>query len=443
MSATVGHNLRHLRVFQAVANLCSVSRASIQSGVSQPAATQALAKLEASFGVPLFQRSHSGCYPTEFGSILLARVERHFGQIGQAIQDVQPNPVRARAIASKITGTHLRCLITIAEYGSVEPAAAVLGISVAALSRAARDLEKIVGRELFLRGPNGATLSKAGAEIARRFELASREIELASEEIATSKGHSTASILIGALPLFPKQLVIASLNDLKLEYPRTRVKYVEGAYLSLLSDLRSGRLDFLFSVLRLPDWVDDVREEPLLSAQFVVAARRNHPLVKAKNVTLQDLALYDWVLPQAGTPRRAAFDLLFEAAPSRPVATIETRSLEFQRSVLASSDSLSLITRHEALAEHSGFLTILPFTLPVVRQADGVATRADWQPTAVQAAFLGHVRRNADRMFTCAGAPFRPYPRSPGALVFQRLEPMRTRAKKKRRTPLAGMSVTS
>jgi DNA-binding transcriptional LysR family regulator len=396
MPASISYNLRHLRVFQAVAHHHSVSRASLLTGVSQPAATQAIAKLESIFEVPLFQRSHSGCYPTEFGAILLTRVERHFAQIDQAIADVQANAVRARTIASKVTSTHVRCMVKIAEHGSIEPAAGVLGISVAALSRAARNLEKIIGRELFHRGPQGTTLSRTGAEIARRFELAIREVKLAAEEIATAKGQSTASILIGALPLFPKQLIMASLSDLSTEYPNVKVKFVEGAYLSLLSDLRSGRLDYLFSVMRLPEWVDDVREEELFRATYAVVGRQGHPLARSKSVTLADLARFPWVLPQPGTPRRAAFDQLFEGFASSPPTAVETHSLDFQRCFIAGTDSLSLVTMQEAAAEQ---FAILPFQTPIERRADGVAVRADWRPTTVQAAFLDSIHRNAKRGF--------------------------------------------
>lgn len=419
MTTGISHNLRHLRVFQAVAHQHSVSRASLLAGVSQPAATQAIAKLESIFEVALFRRSHSGCYLTEFGSILLVRVERYFEQIEKAIADVQPNVARARTTASKVTGTHVRCMTKIAEHVLIEPAAGVLGISVAALSRAARNLEKIVGRELLHRGPQGVTLSKTGAAIARRFELATREIELASEEIASAKGHSVASILIGALPLFPKQLIMSSLKDLKAEHPGVRVKFVEDAYLSLLSDLRSGRVDFLFSVLRLPEWAVDVREEALFRAPYAIVARRDHPLTKAKKVTLADLARYEWVLPQLGTPRHAAFDRMFDGFDPRPVTAVETRSLDFQRCVISGSDSLSLVTLQEAAAEErSNLLAVLPITPPIARLADGVAVRADWRPTAVQQAFLDHVRRNAARLFPGGLVPLKAVTR-PGLVAGQ------------------------
>src|SRR5207302_1504738 len=77
-------------------------------------------------------------------------------------------------------------------------------------------------------------------------------------------------------------------------------------------------------------------------------------------------------------------------------ASIETRSIEFQRGMLSTSDRISIVTRQETmLEERIGVLAALPFTPPVSRNADGIATRANWRPTIVQLAFVDLLRRNS------------------------------------------------
>lgn len=56
-------NLRHLRVFLAVCELKSITRASEQIYLSQPAITQAIAKLEKQLETHLFERHSDGMYP--------------------------------------------------------------------------------------------------------------------------------------------------------------------------------------------------------------------------------------------------------------------------------------------------------------------------------------------------------------------------------------------
>ena len=394
-------NLRHLRVFQAVARLGSISGASREARLSQPAVTQGIAKLEALLEVVLFERRQSGCYLTEYGRTYLARANRMFTEMEEGLVAPLVGPSFAdekslKLILSKITASHVRALLAVAEHRSIETAALKLDISASSLTRAARDLEGVLRRTLFHPGLQGLTPTKPASELARRFGLACRELAFATEEIAMLKGMSTSRVVIGTLPLFPVDLIARSVDDLLRIYPGTRVLVVEGAYLSLLDELRAGKIDFLVSVLRRPPWAEDVDEEALFRDPYALVARRGHPLSRRQNITLKDLARFEWVLPELGTPRRMAFERMFADFSPKPRASVETRSIEFQRGMLSTSDRISIVTRQETmLEERIGVLAPLPFTPAVSRNADGIATRANWRPTIVQLAFLDLLRRKA------------------------------------------------
>ncbi len=63
-------NLRHLAAFLEVAQRRNISQASGHIHLSQPAITQAIAKLERDLGVELFERGPTGMEPTEPGKAL-------------------------------------------------------------------------------------------------------------------------------------------------------------------------------------------------------------------------------------------------------------------------------------------------------------------------------------------------------------------------------------
>jgi len=63
--------LRHLRVVSVVADAGSLSRAAAQLGVSQPALTAQLQRIERRIGGELFSRGHDGVRPTELGSYVV------------------------------------------------------------------------------------------------------------------------------------------------------------------------------------------------------------------------------------------------------------------------------------------------------------------------------------------------------------------------------------
>jgi len=66
----VTFTLRQLAVFQTLVHAGSLTRAAKQLGVSQPALSQQLAKLEKSLGVRLFERTGNELRPTEAGRVL-------------------------------------------------------------------------------------------------------------------------------------------------------------------------------------------------------------------------------------------------------------------------------------------------------------------------------------------------------------------------------------
>jgi LysR family transcriptional regulator, regulator for genes of the gallate degradation pathway len=393
-------SLRQLRAFEAVARLESVSSAAREVNLSQPALTQSLHALEARLRTRLFERRRSGCYPTEPGVTLLPRVRRFFDHIRSAL--VEPavgapfaGRQNADAIINKLTRPQLRSLIAISENQSFEAAAHWLGIAQPSLHRSARELERELRRNLYRRTAGGISTTVQGSELARRFQLAIREIEYGLEEIQAAKGVVISRLTVGNIPHSHNQMLSSAINGLLSAHPNLGVQVVDGHYESLLHDLRAGKLDFLFGVLRRPEWAFDVKEELLFPNPYVVVARRDHPLASLRTLTLEDLVRYDWVMPGPSTPRQQAFERMFGATPARPRVSIETTSMEIYRSILASTDRLTLMSRTESQLNDDRALAVLPFRSPHLKRVDGVATRLDWQPTSIHRQFLDLLREQA------------------------------------------------
>jgi LysR family transcriptional regulator of gallate degradation len=395
-------SLRQLRGFEAVARLKSFSSAAREVNLSQPALTQSVHALEARFATHLFKRRQSGCFVTEPGAILLPRVQRFFDHIRTALSELTlANASTGRqgvdATLNKITRPQLRGLIAISENHSLDAAARWLRISEPSLHRSARQLERELRRTLLQRTARGVTTTTQGGELARRFQVALREIEYALEEIEAARGVIVSRITIGNIPHSATRILSNAILKLLATYPDTRVQVVDDHYDALLSDLRAGKLDVMFGVLRRPSWAIDTHEEFLFANPYTVVVRRNHPLAKFHRITLRDLASYDWVLPDRGTPRREAFERLFAKSGLSPRVSIETTSPAFYRSILVSSDRISLFSKLETEQTDVQIhpLAKLPFTSRVLARADGTATRADWRPTRVHHEFLELLRKEA------------------------------------------------
>jgi DNA-binding transcriptional LysR family regulator len=80
--------LRRLFLFDAVCDAGGIGQAAARAGRSQPAVSLAIGKLEASFGVTLFERGYGGSELTTEGVILHRRVKRMLSQIEQAVAEL-------------------------------------------------------------------------------------------------------------------------------------------------------------------------------------------------------------------------------------------------------------------------------------------------------------------------------------------------------------------
>ena len=134
-------NLRHLRALGQVIAQGSLNRAAEAAGLSQPALTQGLAKLEKQLGVTLFDRHSDGVTPSPAGTALAERVERAFDQLASATRRSARGGTRGFARPELLmTATQLDAFLHFADAQGFAGAAAASGMSQPAVHRSVREL---------------------------------------------------------------------------------------------------------------------------------------------------------------------------------------------------------------------------------------------------------------------------------------------------------------
>lgn len=390
-------SLRHLRVFDMVARLQMVRKAAEAVNLTQPAATQAIAKVESQVGAVLFERRSSGMYLTSAGDVFALRVRRALTLIEDAvaafIETSGSNVVSAMA-AERITRPQIRALAAIAN-GRVAAEAARLGITPTSLHRAVRDLEHMLGNPLLSRDGKSLVVNRAGSVLSRQLSQAMRDVDWGLEETRVV-GERGGELRVGAMPLAGRLLLAPVLNDLMKYFPQARIQLRTRATVDLMKALRLGEIDFVIG--SIPDTFDpeEIDQEPLVRASYVLIARRDHPLAGKTEIDIADLAAYDWVVRGHRATRRTAFDRLFEMMPRVPTANIEASSISTIRELLCGSDRLTLLNQFEYEHEKRlGDLIALPFWPIEPSHWIGVTRRAKWLPTALRLKFLELLRHQA------------------------------------------------
>ncbi|HWE73327.1 MAG TPA: LysR family transcriptional regulator [Stellaceae bacterium] len=390
-------NLRRLVMFDAVMRSGSTGAAARHLGLSQPAVSDALSKLETETGTRLLDRGSGGSIGTPAGRLLHRRVARMLRQIEQGIAHVGEGhgiAIDTRAVTRLLTTTQVRYHIAIAEFGSFRAAARHLGIAEPTLHRTARDFESGLKVPLYRRHLRGMAATELGAHLAATLRVALREIDQALAEIANARGLSEGRIAFGCLPMMPKQLLARAIGRMLRLHPGIEIEMEEGSHEYLMATLRNGTADFVIGALRGEGVAPDLVETALFEDPYVVVARTGHRLARASRVKDMDLARQHWVIPPRSMPRYAALQALFARFPKRPNAVLETSSLAMMTSALAESDCLSVLARSQAFTnEFNASIAVLPVELPSPQRFVGTTTRAGWLPTRIQRRFLTLIRR--------------------------------------------------
>ena len=375
-------NLRHLRAIPVVAAQGSVRAAAEAVGLSQPALTQGLGKIERQLGVRLFTRHADGMTPTEAGLVVAERSELAFANLAEAMRRGGRGFSRPEQL---VTAAQLKAFLGLAEAGGFAGAARASGLTQPAIHRAVRDLEQVCGQALAERRGRFVALTPAGQRVARGLRLAAAEISAAIVSVAADPA-DCGQIVVGAMPLSRALILPHAIAAFFAGTPRARLDIVEGSWRDLADPLRDGVIDLMIGALR-PEAPRGLEQRALFNDRLAVVARADHPLA-GRPASLTALAAHDWVVGSAGSPLREQWEALF-AGRALPPMPIECGSVMVIRGLLAETDLLSLLSPDQvALEIASGMLTTIEARIASGERTIGITVREGWRPTAAQARFV-------------------------------------------------------
>jgi DNA-binding transcriptional LysR family regulator len=385
-------NLRHLDALLVTARSGSMSAAARQVNLSQPALAQAIAKMERVLGERLFDRQPDGATPTAAGKVMTVRVNRalrylaHGGRLVRRSARLAPLP----HIERRVTMVQLRALIAVEGNSSYVQASELTGLSQPAVHRAVRELQDILGMDLFVRVGRIVRPTDVASRFVRFARLMLAELRAGVEEIGAISTDEAGHVIVGILPSARAIFFSELLARFTTAHVSAAVKVVEAPYVELLSSLRQGDIDLIIGARRDPPPHREVVQEDLYDDDPVVVGRTGHPLQGKTQLDLPDLLAYPWVISAPGIPLRTKWEQIFlSRGVEPPKLRIECGSVLVTRGLLLQGDWLALISRDQFLFEQrAGTLAEMGDLGKELRRGIALTRRRDWMPTPLQADFV-------------------------------------------------------
>jgi len=293
----------------------------------------------------------------------------------------------------------IRVFLAVAESGSIRAAARSLEVSPPAVTKSLRQLEEELRVRLFERTQHGVVVTPAGRAFVARARVVRSELRKAEEEFAQFSGEGAGSVAIGAGPTEMTLIVPDAIAEFRRQLPRARVRIVEARRQTWLPLVRDETLDFAVGMGPPVKLDSGLAFRPLFRSDFVVAARKGHPLRNARS--LAELADAEWltVMPRISSAGllEQAFSSAGLAAPPPPM--IECESFNGIVAVVARTDMLTLMA-HRLLATPNSrdLLQEIPVAERLPSATHGIFARADAPLTRTAAAMAKAVSVAARRL---------------------------------------------
>lgn len=223
----------------------------------------------------------------------------------------------------------LRYFLAVAREESICRAAEYLHLSQPTLSRQLSDMEKELGKTLFIRGSRRITLTEEGSLLRKRASEILDLVEKTASELTSPGDSISGDIYIGAGETEALRFLTQRARQLQEQHPRICFHISSGDTADVTEQLDKGLIDFgllfdpinhsKYSALQLPvcdTWGILMREDSPLAQKDAVTSGDllDQPLIIPRRVK-EDGALDTWLNRDMGAPRIAAtYSLVFNAS---------------------------------------------------------------------------------------------------------------------------------
>jgi DNA-binding transcriptional LysR family regulator len=291
----------------------------------------------------------------------------------------------------------LEVFLTVKETGSFHLAAQRLNISQSAITRRIQKLETALRSVLFERTTRSVRPTLAAKRLQPRAEAIlddANETARAMRDESVAFAHQRGMVVtVAVIPTVIAGLMPAALRQFRAEGHMSRIRILDYAANEVSEAVAQGEADF--GLCSIPKLEPNTEFETLFDDPMVLVLSGDHPLASRDQLSWQDIATDQLVLPSRGTGNRLLID---EALASARVSLSWTFEVERSTTALAlvaggSGIALLPLSALENLEDQRLIWRVL--TTPEVSRSVGLLTRIGQSYTPESAALMAAIRTAA------------------------------------------------
>ena len=244
-------------------------------------------------------------------------------------------------LATRLRLRHLQLLVAITEHGSLHAAAEHIGMTQPSATHAIGEIERLLDVELFERHNRGVRPNAFGLLLTDYAHASLNGLQRAAANLEAMRQASAVILRIGAIEAAARFLCHA-LPIFNTRHPGVHLQITEDGNRTLLPRLVSGQVDLVLG-RALRDAPQNIEQTPLLSDRAVLVANPRHPLADTRELSLQRLYAYPWVVAPEGTESHGLFQQLVEAHGTPTLDPLSTTSMPLLAELLKDRRRIALL----------------------------------------------------------------------------------------------------
>ncbi|MHB8481814.1 MAG: LysR family transcriptional regulator [Nitrospiria bacterium] len=221
----------------------------------------------------------------------------------------------------------LKTFLAVAETGSLRAAGEKRHISQPAVTRQMQLLEESIRTKLLMHYGRGIRLTPAGVELHKEAVHIFHIIEKSIQNVMTTADATKSQIRLGVSHYVAVYKIPFLISQFRKKNPETQLLFHYGTSEEMIEMAETGKLTF--GIGTLPGKSEKLVQIPLWVDTFFAILPEDHLFFRKKELTLEELANTDIILPKSGTTTRALIDRAFKArgisiSPVMEVTYLET-----------------------------------------------------------------------------------------------------------------------
>ncbi|MFW8584498.1 pca operon transcription factor PcaQ [Rhizobium beringeri] len=300
-------------------------------------------------------------------------------------------------IDSRVKFRHLQTFVEVARQKSVMKAAELLHVSQPAVTKTIRELEQVLGVEVFERDGRGIKITRYGEVFLRHAGAALTALRQGLDSVSQEQLSEAPPIRIGALPTVSSRIMPRAMELFLKEKTWSRVKIVTGENAVLLEQLRVGDLDIVVGRLAGAEKMAGFSFEHLYSGAGGVCRARRPSAARRPAIAVCRLCQLYGADADAGVDHPAGGRKFLDRQRRFQSAEPDRDGVgSFGRAFLRASDAIWIISNGVVANDVAdGRLALLPVDMGETKGPVGLTMRADAVPSLPQSILMQTIREAA------------------------------------------------